>query len=152
MARLPQASCAATWIMLLAGGPTTARAQDATVPEDIRRYTESFEEAVRAYDVDAWTELVADDVVMMAPNGRMVEGRTAFHDLWSRTFAGQTGPNPLRVILHEARVADDLAVVRAGYGPEGADAVGQYVWILERAGADQPWVLAWWIFNRVAQG
>lgn len=151
MARLRQASYATTWIMLLAVGPTTVRAQEPAVPEDIRRYTESFEEAVRAYDVDAWTELVADDVVMMAPNGRMLEGKTAFHDLWSRSFEGQTGANPLRVSLHEVRVADDLAVVRAGYGPEGADAVGQYVWILERPRADQPWVLAWWIFNRVAQ-
>jgi len=116
-------------------------------PADIERFTQRFQTAVRAYDVVAWTDLVSDDVVMMSPNGRVVQGRDAFRALWARTFEGRSGPNPLQLTVREVRAAGELAMVRADYGPEGAPPVGQYVWLLERGGAEG-WSLAWWIFNR----
>lgn len=131
--------------------PARAAAQSPPGPTTVEAFAHAFVSAVRARDVDRWTELVADDVVMMAPGGRVVDGRRAFHDLWSRSFQGRSGPNPLRVDLLEIRKSEPLAAVRADYGPEGAGPVGQYVWVLERdeAGA---WQLAWWIFTRRSDG
>lgn len=113
----------------------------------VAEFARAVETAVRAWDVDAWTSLVAEDVVMMAPNGRIVEGRDAFRALWERTFEGQTGSNPLQLTLRETRIEGDIAVVRAEYGPEGAAPVGHYVWLLER-GEDGQWLKSWWIFTR----
>lgn len=132
---------------VLAGLPAPAESQASRGPETVEAFAEAFVTAVRGWDVDAWAELVTENVVMMAPSGRMVEGRSAFRELWERSFQGQTGRNPLQVRVRDVRRGEDMAVVRADYGPEGADPVGQYVWLLERddrAG----WLLAWWIFNR----
>jgi len=123
-------------------------AQAGPGPRTVQEFTDAFVSAVRVWDVDAWSALVSEDVVMMAPNGRKLEGREAFRELWARTFAGQTGRNPLKVVVNDSVVEGDLAVVRADYGPEGADPVGQYVWMLRRDGRGV-WVLSWWIFNRV---
>lgn len=79
------------------------------------------------------------------------EGRDAFRELWSRTFEGRTGVNPLEVEVRGSIVEGDLAVVRADYGPEGRDPVGQYVWTLVRSD-DDAWRPRWWIFTREAPG
>lgn len=134
-------------LLLLAPRPGLGQASPAPVPEDVRAFTSAFLEAVRSYDVDGWADLVSEDVVMMAPNGRVVEGREAFRELWARSFAGQSGLNPLTVLVRDVRASEGLAVVRADYGPEGADPVGQYVWVLI-PGPDGGWLLDWWIFNR----
>ena len=66
-----------------------------------------------------------------------------------RRRAGET-LSPLAgfpVAVKDVRSQGDLAVVRADYGPDGAEPVGQYVWTLER-GAQGTWTLSWWIFNR----
>ena len=118
----------------------------APVPEEVVAFATAFQEAVRAYDVDAWTAMVSEDVVMMAPNGRSLEGRGAFHDLWSRTFEGATGTNPLSLRILGSKRDGGLMAVRLAYGPEGADPVGRYVWLLERD-PDGALVLAWWIFT-----
>lgn len=133
-------------LALLSPAVDSVSAQEGSVPPDIEDFAHRFESAVRAFDVGAWAALVDDDVIMMAPNGRTVEGREAFRALWERSFAGQTGTNPLRITLTGARVSEDLAVVRADYGPEGDAPVGQYVWVLERSAPG--WTLTWWIFNR----
>lgn len=128
-------------------GPRSVTAQeaaDATTPE---AFAEAFVSAVRAWDVERWAGLVTEDVVMMAPSGRVVEGRDAFRELWTRTFEGRTGVNPLKVEVRGSMVEGDLAVVRADYGPEGRDPVGQYVWTLVRSD-EGDWRLRWWIFNR----
>jgi len=135
---------------LLLWAPAPAGAQESPAregPRTVPDFTTAFVSAVRDWNVEAWAELVADDVVMMAPNGRIVEGREAFRDLWTRTFEGRTGVNPLKVVLKDVRSEGDLAVVRADYGPEGREPVGQYVWTLERDERGT-WSLAWWIFNR----
>jgi ketosteroid isomerase-like protein len=124
---------------------TAATAKD-DEPQTIEQFRVAFVEAVRAMDADRWAALVTDDVVMMAPNGRMVEGRPAFKALWQRSFEGQSGPNPLSVKIDDVLQKDALAIVRAQYGPKGRDPVGQYVWVLVREAKE--WRLAWWIFNR----
>lgn len=126
--------------------PRATSGQDS--PErEIRHFASAFEAAVRAYDVERWVELVSEDVVMMAPGGRLVEGRDDFRELWTRSFEGQTGPNPLSVVVRDVRASGELAVVRADYGPEGAEPVGRYVWVLTRRPGDG-WLLDWWIFTR----
>lgn len=127
--------------------PAPAAAQQDPAPEIAESFAESFVSAVRVWDVERWAELVTEDVVMMAPSGRVVEGRDAFRELWSRTFEGRTGVNPLQVEIRGSIVEGDLAVVRADYGPEGRDPVGQYVWTLVRSD-EGDWKLEWWIFNR----
>lgn len=141
------------WILALAAVGTALAtaaplvAQEGPPLRTVEAYAEAFVSAVARWDVDAWAQLVTEDVVMMAPSGRTVEGREAFHELWTRTFEGRTGVNPLSVNVLEVRSEGDLAVVRAEYGPQGADPVGQYVWTLERDERGG-WILAWWIFNR----
>lgn len=133
-------------VSLLAPAPISGQSAP-EIPDAIARFTSGFENAVRSYDVEAWAALVSEDIVMMAPSGRTVEGREAFRALWSRTFEGQSGPNPLSIEVQEVRMSGDQAVVRANYGSEAADPVGQYVWVLERADGEE-WLLSWWIFNR----
>jgi len=130
--------------------PAPASAQAAPDRTTVAGFTDAFLSAVRSWDVDAWAALVTEDVVMMAPNGRIVEGRDAFHDLWSRSFEGQTGVNPLQITVRGVEAGPELAVVRADYGPEGSDPVGQYVWTLVRDDPSGPWSLRWWIFNRMS--
>lgn len=113
----------------------------------VRRFVSDFEDAVRAYDTDRWASLMAEDVVMMSPSGRMLEGRTAFRSFWERAFAGQSGSNPLSITVNDTLISDGLIAVRAHYGPDGQDPVGQYVWMLARQ-PDGVWQLKWWIFNR----
>lgn len=135
---------------LLLWAPASAVAQespDLAGPTTVPDFAAAFVSAVADWDVDAWAELVTDDVVMMAPNGRIIEGRDAFHDLWTRAFEGRTGRNPLEVVVRDIRSEGDLAVVRADYGPENREPVGQYVWMLERDEGGT-WALAWWMFNR----
>lgn len=132
-------------------GPSAHASHQTPDLRTIDGYVSAWVAAVRTYDVDRWAALVDRDVVMMAPNGRVIEGRDAFHELWARSFEGQSGTNPLHVEVIETRVGDDSAVLRADYGPIGADPVGQYVWVLERD-ADGLWSMAWWIFNRRPAG
>lgn len=133
----------------LAAPTPEASAQSPPETPTVEAFTEAWVIAVRAWDVDAWSELVTDDVVMMASHGRTYEGRQAFHDLWTRAFKGRSGPNPLKVTVVEERAHDDVVIVRADYGPiESSEPVGQYVWVLERKDAGS-WRLDWWIFNRV---
>lgn len=139
----------AVFVSMAVPAPSSAQDDTSEVPASVTEFRDAFVEAVRSWDVDGWSELFAEDGVMMAPSGRTVEGRRAFRELWARSFEGQTGRNPLDVTVLEARVSGELAVVRADYGPDGADPVGQYVWVLEREG-ESPWRLAWWIFNRAA--
>lgn len=127
--------------------PETAAAQGPD-PTTVPGFRDAFVEAVARWDVDAWAELVTEDVVMMAPDGRVIEGRDAFHELWSRSFEGRSGLNPLHVEIRDFTVSGELAVVRADYGPRGRDPVGQYVWKLVRK-EDGEWRLRWWIFNRL---
>lgn len=137
--------------ILLCFEPHDLQAQEtASVPPSIEAFREAFVSAVQAWDVDRWSQLFAENGVMMAPSGRMLEGREAFHRLWTNTFEGRTGRNPLSVQIDDVRIQDDLAVVRATYGPEGGDSVGQYVWVLRRSSSStgSPWILDWWIFNR----
>ena len=124
-----------------------AAQEEPVAPSTVDAFKEAFNSAVRARDVEAWARLVAEDVVMMAPSGRVIEGREAFRELWTRSFAGQTGPNPLQLSMIEVRTAGDLAVARVDYGPEGQEPVGQYVWVLGRD-IRGVWSLDWWIFNR----
>jgi len=147
MSRLPFSRTPFATLLALALAVTPAAAQEAAEPETPEAFTEAFVSAVRDWDVERWAGLVTEDVVMMAPNGRVVEGRDAFHELWTRTFEGRTGVNPLQVRVRGSMVEGDLAVVRADYGPEGREPVGQYVWTLVRA-HDDGWRLRWWIFNR----
>lgn len=123
-----------------------ASAQDAAIPQAVADYAEAFQGAVRAYDVDRWAQLVADDVVMMS-RGRALHGRDAFHERWSAAFEGASGPNPLQITLLDVEVGGDLFVVRASYGPEGVDPVGHYIWLLER-GPDGEVLLKWWMLDR----
>lgn len=148
--RALRSTAAAAPLVLLVGllAPVPISAQAAPdIPDAIARFTSRFQDAVRSYDVETWATLVSEDIVMMAPSGRTVEGREAFRALWSRTFEGQSGPNPLRIDVQEVRVSGDQAIVRANYGPEAADPVGQYVWVLEHDDGEE-WLLSWWIFNR----
>ncbi|NIP57375.1 MAG: DUF4440 domain-containing protein [Gemmatimonadetes bacterium] len=147
MCRHPVLALSTLLLSVVGSTPADAGAQPRTGPTTVEAFADAFASVVRARDVDAWTELVTEDVVMMPPGGRVVEGRRAFHDLWSRSFEGRSGPNPLRVTLRDARVLGEVAVVRADYGPEEAGPVGQYVWLLERDARDV-WRLAWWIFTR----
>jgi len=123
-----------------------ASAQDTTIPRAVAAYAEAFQSAVRAYDVDRWAQLVAEDVVMMS-RGRALQGREAFHERWSAAFEGATGPNPLQITLLDVEVGGDLIAVRAAYGPEGVDPVGHYIWLLER-GPDEALLLKWWMLDR----
>ncbi len=127
--------------------PTVLAVQEPAVPPSIEVFRQAFVSAVQARDVGRWAELFAEEGVMMSSNGTTTVGRTRFRRLWSRTFEGRTGPNPLSVRIDDVVMRGDLALVRASYGPEGAAPVGQYVWVLERLG-DAPWTLKWWIFNR----
>jgi len=118
--------------------------------EDIaQQMATQIQRAVRRYDTDRWSELMAEDVVMMTPGGTLLQGRDAFHNFWTRAFEGRTGPNPLEIRIDEVRASRHLIMVRARYGPEGNEAVGQYVWLLSRA-RDDEWRVSWWIFNRRA--
>lgn len=144
----PRAIVLATLVLgATLGASADATGQARSGAETVEAFTEAFVGAVRAYDVDTWAELVAEDVVMMTPTGRVAEGRSAFHDVWSRAFEGRSGPNPLEVSVRESRVLGDVAAVRADYGPEEGGPVGQYVWLLERDD-EGAWRLAWWIFTR----
>lgn len=133
-------------LLLILVPPRGLEAQ-APDPTSLSGFRDAFVAAVADWNVDAWAELVTEDVVMMAPNGRVVEGRQAFRELWSRTFEGRSGVNPLEVEIQGFTVSGDLAVVRADYGPRDRDPVGQYVWKLIREEGGE-WRLAWWIFNR----
>lgn len=131
--------------------PDSARQVPDSIRRAVERFATAFQEAVRAYDVDAWADLVTEEVVMMVADARMTEGRDAFRELWERTFEGRTGPNPLSVAVQEVLESGDLVAVRADYGPEGRDPVGQYVWVLER-GKDGDLLLRWWMFSRRGAG
>lgn len=122
-----------------------------SVRRTVERFAAAFQEAVRAYDVGAWAELVTDDIVMMVANARMTEGREAFRELWERSFEGRTGPNPLRIAVQDVLASGDLVAVRADYGPEGREPVGQYVWVLERDEAGGL-LLRWWMLSRRGAG
>lgn len=147
----PTAPLLAAVALALAVGPRSVIAQAPGEPRTVPAFVDAFVTAVRAWDADAWAALVTEDVVMMTPGGSVVEGRRAFRDLWTRTFEGRTGANPLHVEVRESVIVGDLAVVRADYGPTGRDPVGQYVWTLVRRPGG-PWALDWWIFTREGGG
>ncbi len=115
--------------------------------EAVQAFSNAFVAAVRAYDVDAWSELVTDDIVMMTPAGDSTEGRAAFEAVWRRTFSGRTGRNPLQVSVRDIAEAGGKIMVRADYGPEGRDPVGIYFWLLARDPAGDL-KLEWWAFTR----
>lgn len=121
-------------------------AHDAARPRTVEEYAAAFQSAVRAYDVDRWVELVAEDVVMIS-RGRSLEGREAFHERWSAAFEGASGPNPLEITLLDVERGGELVAVRATYGPEGSDPVGHYIWLLQRGPGDGL-LLKWWMLDR----
>lgn len=143
-------ACIAAGLPLVGHAKGAGPPASGTVPGDVTAFTTAFEDAVRNYDVNAWARLVAEDVVMMAPNGRVVEGRQAFRSLWSRSFDGASGPNPLSLSIRGIRESGDLVALRLDYGPENAEPVGRYVWILQRS-RDQGLLLEWWIFTSGAE-
>lgn len=134
-------------VALCLSGATASTAAQAPDEGTVTGFRDAFVGAVRGWDVNAWAELVTDDVVMMAPDGRVIEGRDAFRELWTRSFEGRSGRNPLHVEIREHEILDAVALVRADYGPEGRDPVGQYVWKLVRTDEGR-WRLDWWIFTR----
>lgn len=130
-------------------GHSAAGAERSDDHGDVARViAKNFQAAVRAYDTDKWASMMAEDVVMMAPGGRLLQGRRTFRDFWARAFEGRSGPNPLAIRIDDVRASGDLIAIRAHYGPEGEDPVGQYVWLVSRGDNDE-WRIDWWMFSRM---
>lgn len=130
------------------GSATTASAQGAD-RSTIEGVQQAFQAAVQAWDLDGWAALFTDDTVMLTPFAQTIVGRDAFRRYWAKAWEGRqgSGRNPLSLTRKGILEGDDLAVVRLDYGPEGGNAVGQYVWTLVRERGGQ-WRIAWWVFTR----
>ncbi len=92
---------------------------------------EAFErgtDAFNAHDVDAFGEVIADDVVFRAPGGMGGKGKPACLEFWGAWLAAFPDGH---VEVHDARVIDDLAVEEGTFS-------GTHNGVLRTPGGDIP--------------
>ena len=74
-----------------------------TTREAFEKGTDTF----NAHDIDAFAEVLADDVVFVAPGGRRGEGRAACSEFYGSWFAAFPDAH---VEVHDLHIIDDVAV------------------------------------------
>jgi uncharacterized protein (TIGR02246 family) len=88
----------------------------ASLQEDldaIRAQTTVFEEAIRAWDLDAAAATLSENVVVMVPNQNSITGRQAWVE-WAEAF-GITEMTRYAITIDEVEVQGDLGFVRSRY-------------------------------------
>lgn len=124
-----------------------------TAREGIDRLWESYEEALRAEDVNAWAALHTEDARVRFDTGAEIHGRTAIEQ-FGRDFVARFPVTEVSVVREHLEVYGGAAVELGSYSeryapPSGEEiqVSGRYMALYERQ-HDAAWLLHWLVTQR----